>query len=238
MTTLTAADYADTGQWRLIIKLFTSGMSASLENTLHDDVEPQLLFSSSWDENDGDILRNIENAVYDHPRVLDDFSARIEIFDRRTLFMPTSLLIDTEGVEDAYYTSVYDAEEKDVMCHTDKDITAAFTLTRGLKAFLVRTFPGARIVCNLMRQVAELRKENEGKLMYLTVRENEADFILLDGGNLISASTHGLTGPDDLLYHAFNIINVYGLNPRDVRVDGEDIPEDTLTVLKEYSFTE
>ncbi len=67
MTALTAADYADTGQWRLIVKIFADGISAYLENTLHDDVEPQELFTSSWENNPDGLLQRIENAVYDHP---------------------------------------------------------------------------------------------------------------------------------------------------------------------------
>lgn len=235
MTTLTAADYADTGQWRLIIKIFTTGISALLENTLHDDVEPQPLFSSKWDDSEGDILRNIENAVYDHPRVLDDFSARIEVFDRRTLFLPTALLEETEGIEDTFYTSVYDADERDVMCQTDKDITAAFTLTKGLKAFLVRTFPGARIVCNLMQQVKAQRASGDGKRMWISAREKEADFVLTDGRDLISASTHSISSPDDILYHAFNIMGVYGIAPAEVAVEGIGIPEETTGILRKFT---
>lgn len=235
MTTLTAADYADTGQWRLIVRIFSYGMSAHLENTLHDDVEPQLLFSTSWDENEGNILRNIENAVYDHPRVLDDFSARVEIYDRRTLFMPTELLTETEGIEDHYYTSVYNANEADVMCQTDGDITAAFTLAPGLKGFLVRTFPGARIVCNLMQQVSQIRKGSKGLNMKISSRKDEADFILLNGRELISASTHFTGAPTDIVYHAFNIMNAYEINPKDVAVMSEDLPEEALEIFNRFT---
>ena len=102
MNGLTSADFADTGQWRLILKIFPSGMSAHLENTIHTDLEPQLLFSTQWEVDGANLLRNIENAVYDHPRVLDDFSARIIIYERKVLFMPTELIEETEGAEESY----------------------------------------------------------------------------------------------------------------------------------------
>lgn len=224
MTTLTAADYADTGQWRLIVNIHPIGMTALLENTLHRDVEPQQLFSITWEADSDTLLHNIENAVYDHPRILDDFSACIILFDRHTLFIPTSMVEDEEGMEEEIFTSLYKADGNDVIIETDKDLTAVSSLAPGLKGFLNRTFPGARVSTNLMYQVSRLRKENsgKGKLLAVTLREpqNEADFILLAGGKLISASTHAVNGSTDVIYHIYNILDSYDINPADV-----DIPE-------------
>ena len=222
MTTLTVADFADTGQWRLIVNIYTSGMTAFLDNTLHDDVEPQQLFSTRWEPDAETLLNNIENAVYDNPRMLDDFSARIILFDRRTLFIPTVLAEESEGAEEDYYTDLYHAAKEDVIIETDGDITAASSLAAGLKGFLSRTFPGARISSNLMAQVSRLRKENAGKGLMMSVtpreQEREADFILLDGSDLISASTHSVAAPEDIIYHTYNIIDSYGYNAADVEV--------------------
>lgn len=215
MTTLTVADFADTGQWRLIVEIHTDGMKAMLENTLHDDLEPQILFSTAWDEDPDALLRHIENTVYDNPRMLDDFSARILLFDRRTLFIPTHIAEQHEGEEEEIYTSLYRAEPEDVISETDGDITALSSFAPGLKGFLCRTFPGARVSTNLMAQVAAARK-GEGLRMLVTVRPKEADFILLDGSALISASTHSQSCQADVAYHACNIISAYGLDPADV----------------------
>lgn len=224
MTTLTVADYADTGQWRLIVNIYTNGMTALLENTLHADMAPQQLFSSSWEVDSDTLLHNIENAVYDNPRVLDDFSARILLFDRRTIFIPTKIVEESEGVEEEIYTALYRAERGDVISETDRDLTAVSSLVPGLKGFLNRTFPGARVSTNLMHQVSELRKHSEkkGKRMVVTARPevNEADFILLDGENLITASTHTVKSDTDVTYYIYNIIDSYGIDPCEV-----DIPE-------------
>lgn len=213
MNGLTAADYADTGQWRLIVKVKASGISAFIENTIHTDLEPQLLFATEWEANDGNLLQNIENAVYDHPRVLDDFSACVIVYDPKTLFMPTVVMEETEGAEETVYTAIYDADPAEVMVDVDSDLTAAHCLARGLKGFLNRTFPGAKIESNLMNQVRRLRLGNEGVRLYVQVRETESDFILLDSHNLLSASTHPVNGATDVAYHAFNIMDVYGLRP-------------------------
>lgn len=239
MTTLTAADYADTGQWRLIVKIGNGGISAHLENTIHRDVDLQELFSTTWEEGSGSLLQHIENAVYDHPRVLDDFSARIVVYDRKTLFMPTELLLDTEGAEETYYTSVYGGDGADVMCEGDKEVTAAFMLAPGLKGFLSRTFPGARIGCNLMRKVTECRGKGEGKKLSLSLRDGEADFVMADGGNLLSASTRPWITGDDIAYFAFNLMNVYGVDPKDVNVyvdaDGVEVSSEMMAFFGKFA---
>ncbi len=236
MNGLTAADFADTGQWRLILKIFPTGMNAHLENTLHPDLEPQMLFSTQWEADGVNLLRNIENAVYDHPRVLDDFSARIIIFDRKVLFMPTELVEETEGAEEAFYTSLYASDASDVITETDGDITVAYAPATGLKGFLNRTFPGARIGCNLMVVVKKFRNDGSGKRLCLDIRDGEADFILLDGQNLISASTHSWIDPADIAYHGFNILDVYGVSPSEVIVviGGDHVPEEGVEVFKKY----
>ncbi len=221
MTTLTVADFAVTGQWLLIVNIYATGMEAFLENTLHADLEPQLLFSTTWEDEPETLLRRIENAVYDNPRVLDDFSARIILFDRRTLFIPTALAEETEGYEEMVYSSLYNAEESDVVVETDGDLTAASSMAPGLKDFVMRTFPGARVASNLMYQVSSMRRTGEGKRMNVTRRGNEADFILLDGRDLISASTHPCATDDDVSYHLYNILSAYGIDRGDVAISDE-----------------
>lgn len=219
MTTLTAADYADTGQWRLLVNIWPDRMSAHLENTLHNDVPLQELFMTKWDCTRDTLLEQIENAVYDHPRVLDDFSARITIFDSRTAFLPTALAEEEDGVEEEIYTALYQGDAADVMIDTDDDVTAAYCLAPGLKGFLGRTFPGARVGCNLMRSVAEKRKKSEGIMLWVDVREQEADFILLNGRELLSASTRNWIAPRDVTYHILNLLDVYGIKPNEASLN-------------------
>ena len=225
MNGLTAADYADTGQWRLILKIRPTGISAHIENTIHTDLEPQLLFSSDWDADADNLLGNIENAVYDHPRVLEDFSARIIVYDPHTLFMPTEIAEEEEGSEENVYSTIYENDSDDVIVDVDGDLTAVHCLAKGLKGFLSRTFPGAKVESNLMNKVRSLRINNIGRKMYVDLRDKECDYILLDGNRLLSASTHPAVCASDAAYHAFNILDVYGLpldgTPVDVSGDGD-----------------
>lgn len=206
---LTAADFADTGQWRLLLKIGCTGLEAFLENTLHTDIEPQPLCKTEWPLNRDMLRQNIEEAVYSNPRLLDDFATRIILFDPRTLFIPSELAEESAGAEEEIYKKVYTAEESDIMTDSDRDITAAWSLAPGVKSFLLRTFPGARITSNLMEKVRDSRKNNEGLTLFLYARDNEVDIILLEGNGLISASTHEWHHTDDIAYLALNLLDVY-----------------------------
>lgn len=227
MYNLTAADFADTGQWRLLLQIWPTGLEASLENTIHPELPLQQLCSVEWEINKDRLRQNIEDAVYNNPRLLDDFATRIVLFDPRTLFIPTEIAERKAGSEEELYQEIYTAEESDIMSDTDRDITAVWSLAPGVKSFLMRTFPGARITCNLMNRVRDLRKSNKELRVYAYARPEQADIIFLDGSNLISASTHEWSHPDDLAYMIMNVIDVYHLRPENVGISSEGIKTDT-----------
>ena len=227
MYTLTAADFADTGQWRLLIEIECTGLKAWLENTLHKDVPLQPLCTVKWDINKDMLRTNIEDAVYNNPRLLDDFATRIILYDPRTLFIPTELAEERAGAEEELYKKIYSSEESDIMTDFDRDIPAVWSLAPGVKSFLMRTFPGARITCNLMEKIRNLRKKNEGLSLFAFTRKGETDIILLDGSNLISASTHEWMHTDDVAYLALNLLDVYGYQLENVKIFLEGTSADT-----------
>ena len=226
MYTLTAADFADTGQWRLLIEIECTGLKAWLENTLHKDVPLQPLCTVKWDINKDLLRTNIEDAVYSNPRLLDDFAARIILFDPRTLFIPSEVA-EEEYDESSIYRKVYTAEPSDVMTARDADITAAWSMAPGIKNFLMRTFPGSVITCNLLEKVRNARKKSEGLTLFVYGRHPEVDLILLDGRNLVSASTHEWRRPDDVAYLSLNLIDVYHHKLKDVKIISEGLETDT-----------
>lgn len=227
MYTLTAADFADTGQWRLLLKIGSTGLEAFLENTLHAEIEPQPLCRASWEINKDKLRNNIEEAVYNNPRLLDDFATRIILYDPRTLFIPTEIADQSLGAEEELYKKVYVAEEADIMTDRDADITAAWCMAPGLKSFLMRTFPGARISCNLMELVRDFRKTNSGASILAVARNGEADIILLKDNKLFSASTHEWTHPDDIAYLVWNLLEVYDFKPEEMVVTVSGVEHDT-----------
>lgn len=223
MYQLTAADFADTGQWRLLLRINPGGMEASLQNTLHKEIPLQSLCSVSWEPDRERLCKNIEEAVYNNPRLLDDFATTIVVNDIRTLFLPREIAEASAGAEEEQYLKVYDAVPSDVMTATDGDITAVWCPGPGVKSFLMRTFPGARITCNLLEKVKECRAEGAGKVdvafeagksrneirLFKEVRPSEVDLILMRGKELLSASTHNWQKPGDIEFLEKELKEVY-----------------------------
>lgn len=191
MYQLTASDFADTGQWRLIIKIGETGMDAVLENTLHTEIEPQPLCSVDWTEKEGELKNKLEDAVYDHPRLLDDFATKIILKAPLTLFVPTELAEETPGFEEDYYGEILKVDPSDVMSEKEDSVTAIWWMGKGVKGFLFRTFPGARITSDLMDKFRKaITAKTSGRRLDIWFDHKEADLILTEDGNLISASSH------------------------------------------------
>ena len=219
---LTAADFADTGQWRLLLKIGATGLKAFLENTIRKEIPPQPLCESNWPFNRDELKKNLEDAVYNNPRLLDDFATRIIIYDPRTLFIPTEIAQESLGKEEELYKKVYTADDSDIMTDTDDDITAVWAPAPGIRSFLMRTFPGARISCNLFEKIKKLRDEKGGYALYLFARSHEADVILMHNRDLISASTQEWSHTDDLAFLTLNLLEIYNvpLNQSKISVKG------------------
>lgn len=208
----------DTAEWRQIINISEDGIVVYLKNLDNPTMPVQNVFSSIWDSGEETMLRNIENAVYDHPRMLDDFSTDIIIETPRALWAPTAEL-DEEGMEETIYTAVYPAQADDIMTDTLGDMTCLYSLAGGLNAFMRRTFAGARILCHLTPAVEKFRERGgEMPCIYVDIRDKAADFYAFDGKRMLMCAAHAWRDINDIAYHIFNIINVYGLDPGNLQV--------------------
>lgn len=211
MYELTAADFADTGQWRMTINISLRGLEAILTNTVHKETRPQTLCKVIWEKCHGTRLRNnIENAVYDNLRLLDDYSTKIVFFDPKTLFLPTSLAEENPGFEGEYHSGIYNCEPEDVMSDCDSDVTATWSFAPGIKGFISRTFPGARITCNLLEGLRKCRVAGNEPKLSIFEREEETDMILTDNGNLISAVTYPRLNPSNFSKAVDKLLDAYG----------------------------
>lgn len=216
--TYQAVRIGDIADWRLIAELSATGMSAYLKHT-DPTQEIVTLFEENWEKGDN-LLEKIENAVYDHPQVLDDFSADIAIVAPKSIWVPTKLLDDDEEEKAAfYYNQVYRAEEHDIMTDAVGDATCLYSLVPGLNAFLQRTFPGSRLHSHLALMTARFRERTaDMPRIYAEIRKGEVDIIAFERKNLLMAATHRWDDPADIQYHIFNVINVYGLDPGDLQL--------------------
>ncbi len=216
--TYQAVRIGDIADWRLICSISARGMGAWLKhvNPTQDIIT---LFSEKWQEDEDSLLSRIENMVYDHPQVLDDFSSDIVIVAPKSIWVPTEVVGEDDDEAARLYNQVYPSSDSDIMSETVDDTMCLFTLVPGLNAFLQRTFPGARVHPHLGVLVRRFReRSSDMPRLYVDIREGEADYVAFDRKNLLIAATHSWHSPTDIQYHLYNILNVCHLDPTKVQV--------------------
>lgn len=208
----------DTADWRLIIHISEDGMSAYLRHE-EDPLEPiATLFELNWERDETLLLERIENVVYDHPQLLDDFSAEVIIRAPKTLWVPSEFL-DEPGAEYELYQTVYEAEPEDIFIDDRLEEKCLYSLVTGLLSFLRRTLPGARIRSHLGVIVGKFHDRiADVPRIYVDMQGEEVDIIAFDGKRLLSSATYECHGLKDIAYHIFNVIEIEGIDPTQCQV--------------------
>ena len=235
-----AHEMADTGLWHLSLHISPTDMAAWLRSVGHGAPEERLLFHTRWQQGDATLLQRIENEVYDHPQLLDDFSTDIIIQSPRTLAVPTAILENDEhplASEHLLYSCIYPCEEEDIMADRVDDVTLLFTLTPGLAGFLSRTLPGARIRSHLGVMLEHFRRHTSSMpRLYADIRDEETDLLLLDCRRLLALSTQPWHAPTDIVYRILHMIQAYDLTADgvEVRLSGlSEVKTEVMTMLRE-----
>ncbi len=210
-------DYLDTGQWHLAVDISRHGLGAWLLPDESLGAAPRVIIQMAWQPSDEGLLERIEDAVYDNPTVLDDYSADIIVETDRQLWLPADLFPTDEDCADAY-VSIYGGDILDVMVNDLGKEKCAFMLTPGLKSFMQRSFPGARIWSQqaLLKQTS--LQPHESFKCLLDIRQSSFDFILFSRGELLSASTHLWKTETDIAYALLNILKTYDAPTPDTEI--------------------
>lgn len=205
-------DHIDNGQWHLAVCISDQGVGAWLVPDASLGRSPKVLVSECWEPSGEGLLRRIEDAVYDNPTILDDYSADIIIESDRQLWLPSELYPSDEDCAEAY-TKIYGGSEFDVLVNESGTEKNAFSLTAGLKSFMQRTFPGARIWSQqtLLKEAA-MQPHDSFKCL-VDIRENAADIVVLRRGELLCAASHPWKSETDISYILMNILNTYEADP-------------------------
>ncbi|MDE6294583.1 MAG: DUF3822 family protein [Muribaculaceae bacterium] len=213
-----SVDFTDTGLWRLVIYISRKGMTSLLRH-IEDASQPLVrLFSVSWDVDDARLLSKIESTIYDNPRVLEDYATDIIVESRYVTWVP-SRLVQEEEIEEEVFTSVFPTLSDTPMTDTAGDLTALFSLTAGLSAFIGRTIPGARVRSHLTVLADYLRNiTGDSPAVYADIRENEVDILLFHNRKMLAAVTHDFSAVSDIGYRIFQLLDTYNVNPAEATV--------------------
>ena len=231
--TYRAIRIGDPSDWRLVMVLSSGGIEAYLRNVEDPMAGVSVFLQEEWSADGTPLLEKIENAVYDHPQLLDDFSADIALVTPTALWAPESVVDSDSDPAVKIFNSVYAADEEDVMCDYQDGRVCIYSLTPGVKGFLQRTFAGARIRCHQTVLVKRLGdRGSDMPVVYVNIRAGWADFVAVDGKKLLMAVTHDWHDTEDIRYRLFNLLDVYGLDPASVQVSLSGLKEEKGILLR------
>lgn len=229
-------DPNDSGLWKLVISISRREMSVVMKHIEDPGVKPQLMFRIPLEGDDAAILSQIEKAVYDYPKIMEDYATEIILTTGKAVWVPTDYM-DDEEVEAGYLQEIYRCEPEDIHSNSNEEEGCVYTFIPGLLPFLNRTLPGCRIYSHIFILNRELQaKESEAPRVYVAIRENEADILAYRNGELLSASTHPWTAIADIAYYIFLMADAYSIAPDNLEVflSGKPEPKKELqTLMKE-----
>lgn len=200
-----ASAVTDTAMWRLVVEISDNSLNAWLRKTEDSDASLRSLANASWDSNDVS-LRNIENAVYDNPAILDDIEADIVLYTDRHILLPTQLADDEEIAHQAFELIFGETPQEDIFVDTiDSRYSCIYAPVSGLKAFLRRTFAGARTTCHITPWIKHcIAIQTQEPKLFITWRSQMLDLLLTNQGQPISVSTRKVCEAEEVLYHIAN----------------------------------
>ncbi|MDE7345343.1 MAG: DUF3822 family protein [Muribaculaceae bacterium] len=211
------SDLLDTGQWHLAVDISRHGFGAWLLPDASLGRAPRVIISQTWHPSEEGLLERIEDAVYDNPTVLDDYSADIIVESDRQLWLPSPLYPNDDDCAEAY-VGIYGGDILDVMVNDMGKEKCAFMLVPGLRSFMQRSFPGARIWSqqSLLREAA-IQPHDSFKCL-VDIRETSIDIVLLRRGELLCVSTHLWKKETDIAYAILNILQTFEASSADTEI--------------------
>ena len=221
------ASFADTGQWRLIVSISLSGISAVFKNIVDLTAPPVLLFNIRWEATPATLLEKVEETIYNNPRMLEDFATHIVVYTDKSLWIPEELTEDDEFDENMF-TCIYPVDSsEDIFADFGGKEVCLYTLAPGLNSFLRRTLPGCRVSSHLSvlkpvfenEELSRLNGRNSEEFserVYVNMRDNSADIFAFSNSRFLSGSTFRWQDVNDIAYRIFLLSQVYGLDPMKV----------------------
>lgn len=220
----TYSNFADTGQWKLILSISGNEISAFLKNLTEPKALPLLLFRNLRSDTETELLQFVETAVYDNPRILDDFATQIVITSPRALWIPADF-VDEDEFDPALYTCVYKVDDEDIFSDSDEEEVCLYSLVPGLKSFINRTLPGCRVTSHLFVLKSLYLKrlstedvnhsDSEGFSFFVDVREGFADIFLFRRNTFFCGASHLWKEVSDIAYKIMLMADAYSVKSKE-----------------------
>ena len=203
MTAEELKKYSDSRRYNLILCMGAGRLQGWFVPYGRNDTAPVRGISTTWTSDPERILDSIENAVYDHPMVLEDYDSRILVDTPRLLLFPAEA---PRTVIDRAMERFYNVKPEDIFIHELCGAVMAFSLCRGLRPFLCRTYAGVTPQHPLVPLCRWFGRDASapGRIrIYADIDAPWLHLMAFSGDRLLHASTHSAATTSDVAYFIF-----------------------------------
>ena len=225
--------------WTLVIRLDET----SLKFILYCEEEENSLISRELhlDDKAGDYLKALENCVYDNPVLIQDYKqVAVSVHSSRFVILPAEAG-DEDTMLDIMDYMYADDNCDSVQCDLEGGKTSvAFSVPRGVVAFLQRTFNMPKIVHSLVPLCLYSAKKSEKSgitKMYAHVCNDCLDVCVFRKGELMLANTFKLRDVEEASFYLLNVWQSLGLDVMtdELQLSADKSVRDVLTPqLRKY----
>lgn len=232
-------DYSDHDIWRLSLTVGMRGLEAVFYNKNTRSFDSYV--SRVWECPDADVLKNVENAVYDDSLLPDGYDTSVLIRPKATLLVPADTVdADNPDTWREALDAVDASEQKDVWYESMGDVAVLYSTPRGIKDFLSRTFLTEDIHhIDIPFAVNVLSKAHieGGEKMWVHYSDDVIDIVACRDGVLLHAGFWYCPHGADAVYYTLFAWNALGFDPRqgELRISGMDkYRAEVMTALRKH----
>lgn len=209
---------ADTSSWGLYIRIDENNLDVMLYNPVEDN---SLIYSRiQLDGSDKEsYLKSLENAVYDNPLLLNDFSRTCVLIENKYFLLVPECVTDSDLQEKLFAEAHtdYDGQDSEIIADEVLPLHALMLMSvdRKLLGFIRRAFVNPRIYNHqtpLLRYFADRRRHGNNAKMFVHLRRENADIIVYDNDGLRLANTYSFVAVDDIIYYILAVRQEMGLD--------------------------
>ena len=187
-----------------------------------------------------DGLQALEDAVYDTPHLLNDYRrVRVVVHSPHFMLMPEAAA-DEDCLEMLRNAFPDDDGDTAVCPMASVGVKVAWTMPRGMQAFLGRTF-NYPVVCHhlvpLCGHYKSLDRAGGISRMFLNLRPGTMDMAIMSNGEFICANTYPFANAQDAAYFALNAWREGGLDQLtdEMQLTGDnEVQGQMLPLLRKY----
>ena len=234
------ADFTDHKVWQLSLTIGMRGVDAVFINRNTSECVPYL--SRAWECPEAEVLKNVEDTIYDDTLLPDGYDTSILIRPKAALLVPRELCDpeDTDALR-AALDAVDAASQKDVWCEPlDDEVAALYSTPRGLQGFLSRTYLTEDmhlVTAPMVRMGRQSSSADNGEKMWVHLSDNVIDIVAFRDGKLVHAgSWYCAPGADTIYYILFTWHALkFDAGQGELRVSGrEDLRRQVLAPLRRH----